>query len=1032
MNLPRISVRRPVAIAMVFLATLLFGLVSLTRLPLDVMPEMEFPSLTVITLYPGASAIEVEQQVTRPLEAALGGTENLKEISSQSKENVSFISLQFEWGSDISESASNARDLIELVKTRLPSNAYNPVIYKINSSLLPVLVYGVSANDSYNGLDKIIQDQIAAPLRKLPGVGTVMVLATPKREIKVDVDPHKLAAYNITISHIETILSAENITIPGGNIRVGDNDFAIRIPGDIEHVDELGELALINFNNRIIRLSDVATITDGFKELDEHSRTINGSGVGIMIQRQSGANTLEVVQAVRQKISEIHPTLPADIEIAEIMNSDELIVESIKNLTQSFWYALIFVVLVVFAFLREWRLSLIVFLTIPFSLITSFILIYAIGWTINIFSLMSLIIAMGMVVDNSIVVLENITQHIERGSRPSQAAIFGTSEMGSAITASTLTTLMVFIPMIFMGGLVGVMFKQLAIITSVTMVASLITALTLTPMASSQLLKAKKRGEERKRYLLYRLSEKLFVYLEIIYQKTLGWAVYHKTFTLTIVGLALGASLWVGKGLGTDYIPEFDAGDIIATIEIDISATASKTDSISQVVMDIFEREVPEMMPGSLASISGQSENGMLTSVGFREGKNIATVLCHLSLPNKRARSAKQIAHELRPHIAQIPEVENFNIVGGSIISQAVTGNLKPIEFHISGSNYEHLNAIATNLTQNLSGSPNFIDVVNTIDKGKMEVQVRVDRQKASALGLNTGMIGLQVRQSIYGAEAGGFKEEGNEFRIVVRYHPDYRSDIESIKNISLTNLLGQHIPLSSVADIELGMGSLQIDRLAQERIVRVMAELNGISLGEGQGEALQMLKDLDIPAGTEVKLAGQTTEQGASFADLYLIFFLGIALVYMVMAGQFESFRDPFIIMFAVPLTFIGIIWAFKLTGVTLSVTTFVGVIMLIGIVVNNGIVLVDYTNLLRKRGLKVYEAVQEAGRSRLRPVLMTSLTTMLGMLPLAMSEGMGREAYQPLGITMIGGLLASTFITLLVVPTVYAVFHAKSVSNQ
>ncbi len=1031
MNLPKISVRRPVAIAMVFLATLLFGLVSLTRLPLDVMPEMEFPSLTVITLYPGASAIEVEQQVTRPLEAALGGTENLKEISSQSKENVSFISLQFEWGADISESASNARDLIELVKTRLPSNAYNPVIYKINSSLLPVLVYGVSANDSYNGLDKIIQDQIAAPLRKLPGVGTVMVLATPKREIKVDVDPQKLAAYNITISHIETILSAENITVPGGNIRVGDNDFAIRIPGDIEKVKELGELALINFNNRVIRLKDVATVTDGFKELDEHSRTTNGSGVGIMIQRQSGANTLEVVRAVRQRIEEIEPTLPADIEISEIMNSDELIVESIKNLTQSFWYALIFVVLVVFAFLREWRLSLIVFLTIPFSLITSFILMYALGWTINIFSLMSLIIAMGMVVDNSIVVLENITQHIEKGSRPSQAAIFGTSEMGAAITASTLTTLMVFIPMIFMGGLVGVMFKQLAVITSVTMVASLITALTLTPMASSRLLKAKKRGEERKRYLLYRLSEKLFVYLEGIYQKTLGWAVFHKTFTLAIVGLALGVSLWVGKGLGTDYIPEFDAGDIIATIEIDISATAAKTDSISKVVMDIFEREVPEMMPGSLASISGQSENGMLTSVGFREGKNIATVLCHLSLPNERARSAKQIAHDLRPHFAQIPEVENFNIVGGSIISQAVTGNLKPIEFHISGPDYESLNAIANTLNQRLSASPNFIDVVNTIDKGKTEIQIHVDRQKAAALGLNAGMIGMQVRQSIFGAEAGGLKEGGDDFSIMVRYHPDYRNDIESIKNITLTNLMGQQVALSSVADVELGVGSLQIDRLAQERIVKVMAELNGISLGEGQKEANAMLNDLDIPAGTEVNLSGQTTEQGASFTDLYLIFFLGIALVYMVMAGQFESFRDPFIIMFAVPLTFIGVIWAFKLTGVTLSVTTFVGVIMLIGIVVNNGIVLVDYTNLLRKRGLKVYEAVQEAGRSRLRPVLMTSLTTMLGMLPLAMSEGMGREAYQPLGITMIGGLLASTFITLLVVPTVYAVFHTKRKSE-
>ena len=1028
MILPRISVRRPVAIAMLFVAILLFGLVSLTRLPLDVMPEMEFPSLTVITIYPGASATEVEQQVTRPLEAALGGTENLKEISSQSKENVSFISLQFEWGSDINASASNARDLIELVKNRLPNGANNPVIYKINSSMLPVLVYGITARDSYNGLEKIIQDQIAAPLRKLPGVGTVMVLATPKREIKVEVDPQKMAAYSIPIGQIATILQAENITIPGGNIRVGQNDFAIRIPGDIEQVANLGDIALVNFNGRVIRLKDVATITDGFKELDENSRTQHGQGVAVMIQRQTGANTLEVVDAVRQKVDEILPTLPADISIDEVMKSDELIVESIKNLTQSFWFALIFVVLVVFAFLREWRLSLIVFLTIPFSLITAFILMYVLGWTINIFSLMSLIIAMGMVVDNSIVVLENITQHIEGGSRPKQAAIFGTSEMGAAITASTLTTLMVFIPMVFMGGLVGVMFKQLAILTSITMIASLLTALMLTPMVSSQLLKPIQRGEQRKRYWLYRVSEKLFVLLESIYKKTLGWAVFHKTFTLSAVVVLLAVSMWVGKGLGTDYIPEFDAGDIIATVEIDIGATSHKTDSIAQVVMDIFERQIPEAIPGSIASISGQSENGMLTSVGFREGKNIATVLCHLSLPNHRNRSAKQIARELRPYIDSIPEVENFNIVGGSIISQAVTGNVKPIEFHISGTDYSQLNAMANQISGKLKQSASFTDVVNTIDNGKVEVQVRVDRQKASALGLNTAMIGMQVRQSIYGDEASGFKEEGNEYTIAIRYAPTARDEIADIGNITLSNLMGQPVKLSAVADIVLGTGSLQIDRLAQDRIVRVTAELNGVSLGEGQAEAKRMLDGIDIPVGTEVVLSGQTEQQGQSFADLYLIFFLGIALVYMVMAGQFESFRDPFIIMFAVPLTFIGVIWAFKINGVTLSVTTFVGVIMLIGIVVNNGIVLVDYTNLLRKRGLKLYEAIQEAGRSRLRPVLMTSLTTMLGMLPLALSQGMGREAYQPLGITMIGGLLASTVITLLVVPTVYAVFHGKA----
>jgi HAE1 family hydrophobic/amphiphilic exporter-1 len=484
-------------------------------------------------------------------------------------------------------------------------------------------------------------------------------------------------------------------------------------------------------------------------------------------------------------------------------------------------------------------------------------------------------------------------------------------------------------------------------------------------------------------------------------------------------------SLWVGKGLGSDYIPEFDAGDIAAVIETEVGTSAQKTDSVALVVMEIFKEEIPEMVPGSLSAISGQTDDGVLTTVGFREGKNVSTILAHLTLPDKRDRNAKEIAEAIRVRIKEVPEIENFSIMAGSLISAAITGNKKPIEVNIYGKEFEQINPVAEAISSKFRESGSFIDVANTVDKGKLEVQVRIDKNKASAMALNTAMIGMQIRQSIYGAEAGNLKDGGEKFSIMVRYSPEYRNDIERIKNIMLTNLLGQQIPLLAVAEVTTGTGALQIDRFAQQRIVKVRAELNGISLGEGQEQAKQILAGMDIPDSVEVELSGQTSEQGDSFSDLYLILIIGILLVYMVMAGQFESFRDPFIIMFAIPLTFIGVVWAFKLSGLTLSVTTFIGVIMLMGIVVNNGIVLVDYTNLLRKRGYRVYDAVQEAGRSRLRPVLMTSLTTILGMLPMALSQGMGREAYSPLGTTMIGGLLVSTLITLLVVPTIYAVFH-------
>jgi len=1026
MKLPKISVQRPITTLMAFLAILLFGLVSLQRLPLDIMPEMEIPTLTIMTVYPGASADEVEEQVTRPLEEILAGTENLSELTSTSKENVSFIALQFDWGADITEAANNARDLIELKKMDLPDEAQNPVIYKVNSSLFPILVYGVTAEENYYGINELIEDKIANPLKKVNGVGSVIYVGQPQREIKIHVDPYKISAYNMSISQIAAVLKAENLNIPGGNIEVGINDFAVKVPGKFESIEQIENIALINFNDKIIRLKDVATIKDGYKDKDEIARSKNGMGVALMIQKQSGVNTLEVANGIRAKVKEIKESLPPDMEMFEIINTDELIVQSIKNLTQTLWWALLFVVVIVFIFLREWRSSLIVFLTIPFSLIVAFIVMFVIDYTINIFSLMAIVIAIGMVVDNAIVVLENITQHIEQGSRPKQASIFGSSEMGMAITASTATTLMVFIPMIFVGGVVGLLFKQLAIITSVTMVASLITSLSLTPMVSSQLLKGlKKNDKPKKRTKFFTWSESMFIKLEKIYKDSLYWVIHHKIFTLTSALVIFVFVLILGKNLGSDYIPQFDAGDLIVVIETEVGTSAEETDRIAQKVMDVVREEVPEMIPTSLSSITGQTEKGTLSSVGFTEGKNVSTILAHLVLPNERERSAKEIGEVLRKRIAEIPAIDKFHVTAGSIISEAITGNVKPVEVEITGENFEEMNRLAQTIYNKMSEIDGIVDLQTTIDNGKLELQIDIDKDKASAMGLNTLMVASQVRQSIYGTSAGEFTERGEEYEINIRYAPEYRENIESLSDIMLTNLMGEQIPLSAVAEINTGLGPLAINHKSQQRIVKVMANLSGISLGEGAAEVEKILNSVEIPSGVNVDLAGQLTEQSESFQDLYLILIIGVLLVYMVMAAQFESFKDPFIIMFALPFTIVGIILAFFVTGLTLSVTTFIGVIMLMGIVVNNGIVLVDYTNLLRKRGYELTDAVLEAGRSRMRPVLMTSFTTMLGMLPMALSKGMGREMYSPLGVTIIGGLLVSTVITLILVPTIYSVFH-------
>jgi hydrophobe/amphiphile efflux-1 (HAE1) family protein len=1031
MKLPEIGVKRPVATAMLFVAIILLGLVAMKMLPLDVMPELEYPSITIITIYPGASANEVEEQVSKPLEAVLSGAEYLKDIKSISKENVSFIQLSYNWNTDVTAAANNARDLMELVKSRLPKAAESPIIFKINSSMMPILGYSINATSNYNGIEKIIEDKIATPLRKVDGVGTVIYLGQPEREISISVDPRQLKAYNLSVSEISTILQAENINIPAGNIKVGVFDFSVRVPGKFETVEHIENIALKAFNGKVVRLKDVATVQDTFAEKEAYARNHLGEGVALLVQKQTGENTLEVVQAVRKEMEKIEKTLPHDVQINEMISTDEMVTESVKNLTSSIFYALIFVTLVVLMFLREWRSSLIIFVTMPVSLISAFIVMYIMDYTINIFSLMSLIIAIGMVVDNAIVVLENVTQHIERGTKPKQAAIFGTSEMGMAIAASTATTLVVFLPMVFMGGIVGIMFKQLAILTCVCMIMSLFTALTLTPMLASQLLKRKgedEDGKEAKRSKFYRWSENVFNKIEYGYKNLLAWTVVHKGVVIVSAVVVFIGVMLLGKKIGTDYIPDFDAGSFALSFETEVGTSVEQTDSIGQQILKILHEEIHEMVPGSSGAIAGQTRDGALTTVGFKEGKNIGSVLCHLTLPDKRKRTAEEIADAVRKRLDEIPQIEKYQIQAGSILAAAVTGNKRPVEIHVSGDDLDVINKMALSFEEKLKAREEFKDVETSVDNGKIEVQIVIDKEKASQMALNTALIGMQVRQNLFGAESGEFTEGGDDYDIKIRYAPEFRNDIDKLKEMQLTNLLGKQVSLSSVAEIKQDVGLLEIQRESQQRFVLTTANLNDVSLGKGAKIAQAIIDDTEIPDGVSVSLGGQVVDQGESFGDLYLILFLGIALVYMVMAAQFESFKDPFIIMFAVPFTLVGVVLAFLATGLTLSVTTFIGVIMLMGIVVNNGIVLVDYTNMLRKRGYTLYDAVAEAGRSRLRPILMTTLTTILGMLPMALSKGMGKEMYSPLGVTIIGGLLVSALVSLILIPAIYTSINEKS----
>ena len=1018
---------------MIFVAILVIGVFSLTKLPLDLMPNMEFPSLTVITVYPGASAIEVEEQVSKPLEAVLSSAENLVEIKSISKENVSFIQLRYEWEEDITAAANNARDLLELVKSRMPSQAYTPIIYKINASMMPILGYAVNADENYNGLEEIVEDQIASALRKVDGVGTVIYLGQPQREIRVEIDPTRMQAYGMSVAQLSMMLKANNINVPSGFVTESAYDFSVRMPGKYESVEELENTVIKAFNGKVVRIKDVATVRDTFKETDASAFNHVGKGIALLVQKQSGANTVDVVNAVRAEIADIQKDLPSDVQIFEVIGSDELVTSSINNLSSSIWYALIFVTLVVLLFLREWKSSLIVFLTMPVSLISAFIVMNLLGYTINIFSLVALVIAIGMVVDNAIVVLENITQHIERGAMPKQAAMFGASEMGLAIAASTLTTIVVFLPLVFMGGIVGVMFKQLAVLTVTCMITSLFTALALTPMLSSVLLKPAPRGGEGKKHgKLYNWSERMFQRIERVYHDFLGWAVFHKGITLVSALAIFVVVLLLGKAVGTDYIPDIDAGSVSIQFETEQGTSHTITEQVGNQIVQLLQDHVPEVADGGIASITGQTDDGVLTAVGFKEGKNIGTIFCHLKPVDERKRSSQQIADDIRPLIEAIPEIEKVTVSGGSAMATALTGNRAPIEFVVYGKDIDQMNQVAFEIGRKAKECPEFTNVEALVSAGNREVHILVDKDKASQMALNPGVIGIQVRENLYGAKAGSYTEDGTDYDIRIQYAPEYRNSISKLREMQVTNLLGQQIPLIAVADIQEKEGPVQIERLTQQRYVKVTTNLNGISLGDGAKKAEQIIADLDTPQGVTVSLGGQVEDQGDTFSSLTVIFVIGLLLVFMVMAAQFESLLDPFIILFAIPFTLVGVILAFLITGTTLSVVTFIGLIMLVGIVVNNGIVLVDYSNMLVRRGYTIRDAVMESGRSRLRPVLMTSMTTILGMLPMALSRGMGKELYAPLGITIIGGLLISMLVTLILVPTAYAAVHQRKLNKE
>lgn len=1012
------AVKKPITTLMIFAAVLIFGLYSLVRLPVDFYPEVEFPAITILTVYSGANASDIETNISRPIEDAVNSVDKLKEVYSTSQDNMSIVTIEFEWETNLDEAANDIRNSLEFVSDNLPDGAESPVIFKFNSSMMPILFYSVTADESYQGIEKLLDERLINRLNRIEGIGSVNLSGVPGREIFVEVDPLKMEAYNLSVEMIGGILQAENINIPSGNIEMGSIDYQLKIEGEFSSSDQIEELVIGNFNGQTIYLKDVANVRDTIRDMKIEELVNGKKAIRLIVMKQSGANTVKVAKEVRETISKIQKDLPPDVKIEPIFDSSTFISQSISNLSQTLLYALIFVIIVVLFFLGRWRATFIVVLTIPISLIVAFIYLGLTGNSINIISLSSLSLAIGMVVDDAIVVLENISSHIERGSSPREAAIYATNEVWLAVIVTTLVVVAVFFPLTLVSGMTGVLFKQLGWIVTIVVVTSTIIAISLTPMLASQLLRAKKNKKVRK--LSYDNTILKFLNrLDDFYAKSLSFALKRK---ILVIILAIGifvVTLALIPKLGTEFIPQSDESRVIATIELQTGTRVDKTIEIAREVEDIVAERYPEAI--LVSTSSGSDDEAGVSAIWGSSGSNIISLSMRLVDVDRRDRSCWDIGEDFRQQLEKIPEIVNYSIsyTGGM---GGFGGNT--VDVKIFGYDFEQTNLIAEELSKEIAEINGARDINISREKSKPELKVVLDREKMSQYGLNTITVSMALRNRVEGLIATKYREKGDEYDVIVRYKENFRESISDIQNIVVTNSQGAKIRVSEIGEVQEHWSPPNIERERRERVVKISVTPYKVSMGDMAQQIQAKIDNIERSDDILIEVGGAYEDQQDSFADLGLLLMLSLLLVYIVMASQFESFKMPFIIMFAIPFSFTGVILGLFITGTTLSVIAALGAVLLIGIVVKNAIVLVDYINLSRDRGIELYEAIVTSGRSRLRPVLMTAATTILGLLPMALSTGEGSEIWAPMGISVIGGLIFSTFVTLVIVPVIYAIF--------
>ncbi|MBP5213905.1 MAG: efflux RND transporter permease subunit [Bacteroidales bacterium] len=1053
MSLYEGAVRRPIMTSLVFIAIAIFGLFCLAQLPIDLYPDIDTNTIMVMETYAGASAEDIENNVTRPLENTLNSVNYLKHITSQSKENYAIVTLEFEYGHDIDALTNDVRDKLDMVTSSLPDNAGTPIIFKFSSDMIPILILSAQANESRNALYKILDDQVANPIARTAGVGSVSVVGSPKRTVYVYCDPHKLEAYNLTVEAISSVISAENKNVPGGSFDTGNNAYTLRVKGEFSDPKEMEDIVVSASGNKIVYLKDVARVEDTLQERAQKVTTFftnesdpkgysGEEGAMIIVQKQSGANSVAISEKVLAMLPEIQKTLPSDITLGVIVNTSENIYATIGSLEETISFAMLFVAVVCFLFLGRWRAVVVIVITIPLSLIASFIYLKAVGSSLNMISLSCLSIAIGNVVDDAIVVLENITNHIERGSDPKQAAIHGTNEVAISVIASTLTMIGVFFPLTMVSGMSGVLFRELGWMMCIIMTVSTTSALTFTPMLCSQMLKLKKRDTWFSRWYNHFIVRGMLDKLDLWYAKRINWAVRHRVIMLVAIVVFFFASLtpaFMGL-IGTGFFPSQDNGRISVSLELPIGTRQARAEEIARELADTWMARwgtADKKVIKAVNYTTGQADTDNTFASMQSNGTHIISFNVSMYKVAQRlsAESMYDVGTQMRADLKKYPELAKVTVTEGG---QSGMGGQTTADFEIYGYNLAQTDSLTRILREYMMTVPGVSQTNVSRPDYQPEVQVDFDREKLAKYGLNLTTAGGYLRNRFNGSLASYFREDGEEYDIYVRYSPEVRENIETIENIMLYGSNGSKVRIKDVGEVVERFTLPTIERKDRQRVNTLKCVVNsdesdlGSVVKAGQAYIEQMREAGLLSGDTNIQISGSYEDQQDSFKDLGTLGALILIIVFIVMAAQFESWSDPFIIMLiSIPFTFTGIVLALWTTGVDLNIMSMLGGIMLIGIVVKNGIVLIDYIHLLRERGYSVIHAVVSAGRSRLRPVLMTTLTTILGMLPMAIGTGQGSEMWQPMGIAIIGGLLVSTVMTLVVVPSVYCVFQGFKINS-